>query len=122
MVAYITNFLANTSIQVKYNGSTSERHKLQNGVTQGSMRSPLLFLVAINDINKKSRLENYMFADDAVIIKESRNTNLAVNAMQTALDDLYDWSQAWGFNFKVSTGKTVGILFNKKIVKMKKYS
>ena len=66
-------------------------------------------------------MENYVFEDDAVIIKKYRNTNLAVKAMQMALDDLYDWSQAWGF--KVLTGKTVGMLLNKqKIVKMKKYS
>ena len=48
-------------------------------------------------------MENYVFEDDAVIIKKYRNTNLAVKAMQMALDDLYDWSQPWGF--KVSTGK-----------------
>ena len=53
-----------------------------------------------------------MFADDAVIIKESRKTELAVKAMQKALDNLYEWTQAWGF--KVLTGKTVAILFNKK--------
>ena len=84
----------------------------QNGVIQGSVLSPLLFLVAINDINKKCQLENYVFADDAVIIKESRKTNLAVEAMQIALDNLYDWTQAWGF--KVLTAKTVAIQFNKK--------
>ena len=53
-----------------------------------------------------------MFADDYVIIKGSRSTNLAVKAMQNALDDLYEWMQAWGF--KVSGGKTVAILFNSK--------
>lgn len=53
-----------------------------------------------------------MFADDAVTIKESRNTNLAVEAIQTALDDLYGWTQAW--SFKVSTGKTVAMQFDKK--------
>jgi ribonuclease HI len=110
--AYIKNFLADTYILVKYNGQKSDKYQLQNGVTQGSVLSPLLFLVAINDINKKSQLENYVFADDAVLIKESRKTNLAVEAMQIALDDLYDWTKAWGF--KVSTGKTVAILFNNK--------
>ena len=32
--------------------------------------------------------------------------------MHTALDNLNEWTQAWGF--KVSTGKTVAILFNQK--------
>ena len=89
----------------------SRKYKLQNGIAQESVLSLLLFLVAINDINKKDDVETYIFADDAAKIKESLSAELAVEAMQTALDDLHDWTQAWGF--KVSTSKTIAVLFNK---------
>ena len=57
VIAYLNNFLSDTTIQVKYDGSKSGRYHLQNGVTQGSVLSPLLSSVTINDINKKIYLK-----------------------------------------------------------------
>ena len=73
--SYITNFLTNRSIQVKVGDATSQRYILENGTAQGSIISPLLFLITINDLPDSLRdVESSLFADDSCILKSGRKS------------------------------------------------
>ena len=48
--AYISQFLNNRTIQVRVGDQLSATHVLENGTPQGSIISPLLFLIMINDL------------------------------------------------------------------------
>src|SRR6218665_3256278 len=47
---WIEKFLVYRTFQVKVGASLSETHSLENGTLQGSIISPILFLIMINDI------------------------------------------------------------------------
>ena len=47
---WIVNFLSDRTFQVKIGASFSDTYTLENGTLQGSVISPLLFLIMINDI------------------------------------------------------------------------
>ena len=50
MFTYIKQFLSNRTIQVRVGNTLSGTHTLKNGTPQGSIISPILFLVMINDL------------------------------------------------------------------------
>lgn len=52
MFKWIKSFLSKRIIRVKVNGVLSEVYEVENGTPQGSIISPLLFSVMINDIFK----------------------------------------------------------------------
>ncbi|XP_076392697.1 uncharacterized protein LOC143265297 [Megachile rotundata] len=67
---FVKNFINNRTIQVRYNGTLSQKTEIENGVPQGSILSVTLFLLAINDVGKISRMPviTSIFADDITIL------------------------------------------------------
>jgi ribonuclease HI len=54
-------------------------------------------------------VDSFIFADDTALIKSGVNFDHTLKIMQQALDNLYQWSVAWGF--KISESKTTAVLF-----------
>jgi hypothetical protein len=110
---WIANFLSNRTFQVKVGAYLSDNYILENGVPQGSIISPLLFLIMINDIpNEIDGVEMTLFADDSSIYAGHRNRNKLEQKIQLSLDTINAWCNRNGF--KISVGKTIGVLFTKK--------
>lgn len=113
MVRWIDSFLSNRTIQVRINGLMSRVCKIDNGVPQGSVISPLLFNILVSDL--PAQLEGVVvsqFADDIAIWKSHRNVKFATKKVQVGLDSVEKWCKSWGF--KLSAPKTVGIVFTNK--------
>ena len=71
---WFTDYLFNRSQQVKYNGATSERNAVFNGVPQGSILGPLLFLIFFNDLPDCLHHSQIMkYADDTVLFISSKD-------------------------------------------------
>lgn len=64
---WIESFLTNRSIQVVLDGTISDRFEINAGVPQGSVLSPILFLIYINDLLSTTFNPIHGFADDSTL-------------------------------------------------------
>jgi ribonucleases P/MRP protein subunit RPP40 len=85
----------------------------QNGTPQGSVISPLLFLIMINDIpSGPEGVEMSLFADDSAVYMGHRNIKHLVDNIQQSVNTIHNWCNENGF--KISLNKTTAVLFTKK--------
>ena len=110
---WVENFLSNRTFQVKVGAELSDKFIQQNGTPQGSIISPLLFLIMINDIpTGVGGVEMSLFADDSAIYLGHRNIITLENKIQSSVDLIQNWCNENGF--KISINKTTGVLFSKR--------
>ena len=67
----ISNFLSNHFISVVFDGTTFASFPVSIGVPQGSVLSPTLFLLFINDLLHATASDGHSFADDSNLHKSS---------------------------------------------------
>jgi ribonuclease HI/exonuclease III len=119
MFMFIENFLKNRTFQVLVGDKKSSIFELENGTPQGSIISPILFLIMINDIcMRNNNVELSLYADDSAIYKSGKDLNQIIKDIQKTLDDIHQWCQSWGF--KISVAKSCGVIFTiKRIINIK---
>lgn len=115
---FIKNFLEKRTFRVKINNNHSTVGEFENGTPQGSVISPTLFLIAINNLANliPPPLRHSLYADDLVVYIVTDNLTFGMEQMQSLLNNLNDWTNENGLKF--STEKTVGMIYSryKKIV------
>jgi len=106
---FIRNFLIGRTMQVKVGNQLSQSMTIENGTPQGSVISPLLFLIMINDLpDTVKSTELTLFDDDNCIFKSGRKLDVIIRNFQRSLNALSDWCDSNGF--KISMEKTVAVL------------
>jgi len=82
----------------------------KTGTPQGSVISPLLFLIMINDLPQCiNGSEITLFADDNCLFRSGRRLDAIIRSLQIDLNNLVEWCEKHGF--KISMEKTVAVLF-----------
>jgi hypothetical protein len=112
---WIKSFLAERTFQVKVGDALSEPLELQNGTPQGSVISPLLFLIMMNDFpltDDKEQVKNAIFADDSSLWKTGIDLHKIIKSLQTKLDQIQKWCEKWGFI--LSREKSIAVIFSRK--------
>ena len=84
------DFLRGRTIQVKVGAELSSKHGVENGTPQGSVVSPTLFSIMINDIfvNVTVDMRRSLFADDGALRKRGRHV---VNKIQDGIRRVEEW-------------------------------
>jgi len=89
---YISNFLAGRTIHVGVGNQFSKVVEIKNGTPQGSVISPILFLIMINDLPAGiTDVELTLFADDSCCLKSGRKLDVIIRHVQNSLHILAEW-------------------------------
>ncbi len=96
--------------------SISSQGIIENGTPQGSVISPVLFIILINDMFSKvdRSIRRSLFADDGALSFRGRNNKFIMGEMQKAVDEVEKCSYKWGFKLSVEKSQTI-IFSNKKV-------
>ena len=117
MLNWIKDFLMGRTIQVRVGGTYSETVNIENGTPQGSVISPVLFNVMINDIFKNvgQGFGRSLFADDGAIWRRGRNVEFLLKKTQEGLNVIEEWANRWSFKISVPKSKFMVFGYKRKI-------
>ena len=110
---FIQNFLSDRHFQVKSGADFSNSYLQENGVPQGSILSPMLFNLKINNIMKSlsNNANTSMFVDDFAVYIEGKHLKHLECTMQLCINKIQKWVAENGFKFSIS--KTTCVHFHK---------
>ena len=113
----ICSFLSNRRLRMVLNGKSSQEYPVNARVPQGSILSPTLFLLYINDLFDDVICDIAIYADDITLYSKCdqasdlwQQLELA-SELESDLRDMVDWGKKWLVDF--STGKTQLVLFDR---------
>ena len=117
VIKWVKALLSDRYARVRYNNSTSSKLRYDNGLPQGSVLAPLLWLIYINDLPDTLKtttqlgVSSSLFADDVAITASGKTKQECERKLQPALDALANWCK--DNKVTISTSKTVCCLYTK---------
>lgn len=105
----LKSYLESRYFFVKFREQQSGLHSILSGVPQGSVLGPLLYTLFTSDLPTCRNTEIATFADDTVILSTNEDPVIASMHLQTHLNKIHDWFQAW--RMKANASKSVHVTF-----------
>ena len=99
-VLWLRSFLENRQARVKFNGSVSKSKTMTQGLPQGSVLAPVLFLFYINELARllPDNILTAMYADDVSLLASARTIVAAEKLAQNGVNTVVVWSREWKLN------------------------
>jgi hypothetical protein len=92
VLEWFTSYLTNRKQKVKYCDNFSKSILVENGVPQGTVLGPVLFIIYINDIIKHVKhCKIKLFADDTMIYVSGRDVCDMMNKINEDLNNIYKY-------------------------------
>ena len=112
LIATLRNFFKDRWIKVLVEGEKSEAKEMSAGTPQGSVLSPLLFNIMLNDIPRFEGIDQYIYADDITLAASGSTMRECKRGLQHYIKEFTKWCREWGL--KVNPQKCVIQYFTKK--------
>ena len=118
MTHWLSDFLVSRVIPVNVNGFLSDKISTIAGVPQGSVLSPLLFLIYVNDLPNPHHRQNSksQLADDTALWTADKNVQFAAKRLRKDLRKLVKWCAKW--RIKLNPEKSEVIIFSSERLKI----
>jgi len=100
-LSWITDFLSGHTQRILLDGQFSATSPVTSGIPQGTVLSPFLILVYINDLPSTVCSTVWMFADDCLLYRTIKTVH-DTNTLQSDLDSLQQWEKDWLTEFNPS--------------------
>ena len=95
VLGWVQNYLSGRQQRTLANNVYSEYETVLQGVPQGSVLGPLLYIIYANDIKKRIKHSGFTFyADDTVIYTKGKTFRTSVKHLQQDLSRLNEWCVA----------------------------
>ena len=118
LLKLLTDFLSNRKQRVVLNGQVSTWTSINAGVPQGSILSPLLFLIYINDLSDNLSSNVKLFADDTSLFSVIHDINISAGELNEDLKKISEWAFQWKMIFNPdATKQAQEVIFSRKIKK-----
>ena len=112
MLRWINDFLQDRSMKVRVGATLSNPQTLDNGTPQGSVLSPLLFIVMLDGLPQpRNGTKMSMYADDIALWTTGRKLTAMASRMQSQLDIMDKFLFENGF--RISVNKSCSVLFHR---------
>ncbi|GBM35959.1 RNA-directed DNA polymerase from mobile element jockey [Araneus ventricosus] len=111
-IKILRSYLTSRNFQVRVNHIISSPRPILSGCAQGSLISPTLFNIYVNDIPKANSCHLAIFADDTSILTQHVNPYATITQLQHYISKLQLWLVDW--KIKVNPNKCACLLFTKK--------
>ncbi|GFW39760.1 RNA-directed DNA polymerase from mobile element jockey, partial [Trichonephila clavipes] len=108
LIKSIHSFLSDRSFRVRVDKTLSSPRPIRSGLPQGSLSSPLLFTLYVNDMPQTDLSHLAMFADDTAIITQNKIFRCDSN-LQHYVSLLELWLTDW--KIKVNASKSACLMF-----------
>lgn len=107
----LSSFLNNRELIISHRGTNSEKIRLKAGTPQGSVLSPLLYIIYVNDLPTcpEYGCNIAQFADDIAIWKSSTSHKVNNTYLQKTLNEIENWCCKW--RIKINPVKSNHVTF-----------
>ena len=105
---FISIFLSDRSFNVRIGSTLSDTFEQEQGVPQGSILSPTLFNIKINNVVKcVNDTDSSLYVDDFGIFYKSKNMENIEFRLQRCLNKVETWATENGFKFSKTKAQCV---------------
>ena len=124
LTTILSSFLDSRTIKVKSANEISQQVKLAAGTPQGSVLSPILFIIYVNDIPSNPQNKTYIsqFADDLGLWTSDKNPNYVQIKLQRALKELETWCAKWHVKLNPTKTQLLPITKGTRTIKLQLYN
>ena len=113
-IRWLENYLTHRQQRVFANNRVSDPKRVTQGVPQGSIIGPLLYILYANDIAKiVKKCHVTQYADDTVLYSAGKGIGVALKDMQASLKLLEKWCNTNGIYININ--KTRFMIFGSKV-------
>jgi hypothetical protein len=102
-IKFIGSFLSQRKFRISAEDEMFTSRSMQAGVPQGSVLSPTLYSLYINDTPQTPGVNLTLFADDTYLYATDRKEGYVLGKIQRELDSMTAWCKHWNIKKSMKT-------------------